>query len=379
MDFRYLETNPSFARHSGLADAAGKRIRELAPKLEALWFETYGKVTLTGTPVRFTNESKALNRWFDCFAFRLGGKDSRKVAVLFRDITERKRIEAALREAQQSLTAYAGKLELMVAKRTTELTATNGRLKRAVVTADKSKQQYLQLFLESQLMQVKLRELTHQIITVQEEERKAISRDLHDHVVQTLVGINVELAALGTGVSEGLTGLKGLKGKIARTQQLVEVSVNAVHRFARELRPTVLDDLGLIPALHAYNKNLATRSKLKIHLTAFGGVELLGDAKRTVLFRVAQEALTNVVRHAHATEVKMSITKIPDAIRMEIRDNGKSFQVKRTLTKTNKRLGLVGMKERVVMVGGNLMIESAAGQGTTVRVEIPFNPEKTKS
>jgi signal transduction histidine kinase len=141
----------------------------------------------------------------------------------------------------------------------------------------------------------------------------------------------------------------------------------------------VLDDLGLIPALHAYNKNLALRNKLKIHLTAFGGVEAMDGAKRTVLFRVAQEALTNVVRHAHATEVKMSITRIPCAIRMEIRDNGKSFKVKQTLrTKTNKRLGLVGIRERVEMVGGNLLIESARGQGTTVRVDLPFTPEKTK-
>jgi signal transduction histidine kinase len=90
----------------------------------------------------------------------------------------------------------------------------------------------------------------------------------------------------------------------------VENSVKAVHQFARELRPAVLDDLGLIPALHAYSKNLAERRKLKIRMTAFGGVEALGGAKRTVLFRVAQEALTNVARHANATEVGMSISEV---------------------------------------------------------------------
>jgi len=111
----------------------------------------------------------------------------------------------------------------------------------------------------------------------------------------------------------------------------VEISVNAVHRFARELRPAVLDDLGLIPALHAYNESLAKRKKLKIQLTAFGGVEALASAKRTVLYRVAQEALNNVARHARATQVKMSICKIPGGIRMEISDNGKSFQVEKRL------------------------------------------------
>lgn len=240
----------------------------------------------------------------------------------------------------------------------------------------KGKERYRQLFLESRIMQGKLRLLTRQIISAQEEERKEISRELHDEVVQTLVGINVELSALGAGAS---TGLHTLKAKIARTQRLVENSVNAVHRFARELRPAVLDDLGLIPALHAYSKSLAERKKLKIQMTAFGGVEALGSAKRTVLFRVAQEALTNVARHAHATQVRMSVTEISGAIRMEISDNGKSFHVGKALSaRTSTRLGLIGMKERIEMVGGKLAIDSAPGKGTTVRAEIPFNQEKTK-
>ncbi len=266
---------------------------------------------------------------------------------------------------------------------TAALAGGNHRLEREITrrkageaAVRKGREQYRTLFLESQIMQKKLRQLTRQIISAQEEERKEISRELHDEVVQTLVGINVELSALGKGAT---LGVHTLKSKIAHTQRLVENSVNAVHRFARELRPAVLDDLGLIPALHAYSKNLAARKKIKIQMTAFGGVEALGGAKRTVLFRVAQEALTNVARHAQATQVRMSITEISGAIRMEISDNGKSFQVDKTLlAKTNKRLGLVGMKERIEMVGGSLAIESAPGQGTTVRAEIPFDREKTK-
>jgi signal transduction histidine kinase len=240
----------------------------------------------------------------------------------------------------------------------------------------RGKEKYRVLFVESHRMEKKLRQLTRQIITAQEEERKEISRELHDEVVQTLVGINVELAALGKGAT---VGLHTLKDKIAHTQRLVENSVNAVHRFARELRPAVLDDLGLIPALHAYSKSLSERKKIKIQMTAFGGVEAMGTAKRTVLFRVAQEALTNVARHAHATIVKMSITEISGAIRMEINDNGKSFAVEKTLqAKNHNRLGLIGMKERVEMVGGKLAIVSTPGTGTTVRAEIPFTQEKIK-
>jgi signal transduction histidine kinase len=266
---------------------------------------------------------------------------------------------------------------------TAALARANGRLKREIRRRKagesailKGKEQYRVLFLESQVMQKRLRQLTRQIISAQEDERKEISRELHDEVVQTLVGINVQLSALGKGAS---VGLRALKEKIARTQRLVENSVDAVHRFARELRPAVLDDLGLIPALHAYSQSLAERKKIKIKMTAFGGVEALGNAKRTVLFRVAQEALTNVARHANATEVKMSIREISGAIRMEISDNGKSFHVGNVLLAKNpKRLGLIGMKERVEMVGGRLAIESAPGQGTTVRAEIPFNQEKAK-
>ncbi len=304
-----------------------------------------------------------------------GGKP-KEILLGLHDITERKRAEEALAAAQVKLAGYAGKLETLVTERTAELTATNQRLEGSVDSIRKGREEYRTLLLESQSMQRKLRQLTHQIISAQEEERKQISRELHDEVVQMLVGINVELSALGKRSS---VGGPNFPGKIAHTQRLVEDSVNAVHRFARGLRPAVLDDLGLIPALHAYCKNLAGQKKIKIQMTAFGGVEAMGEAERTVLFRVAQEALTNVARHAHATQVKLSISKIPGAIRMEIGDNGQAFSVKKTLVaKNNKRLGLVGMGERLEMVGGSLAIESAPGQGTTVRAEIPFQPEKIK-
>jgi signal transduction histidine kinase len=257
----------------------------------------------------------------------------------------------------------------------------NGRLKREIrrrkaaeVTVTRDKVQFHNLKLESQVMQEKLRNLTRQLISAQEEERREISRELHDGIVQRLTTINIELSIL---TSEIPAGAHAVKARIARIRRLVSSSAKAVHRFARELRPAVLDDLGLIPALEMYSKSLAARKKLRIHLTAFEGVEALGSAKRTVLFRVAQEALTNVARHAHASKVGLSITKIPDAIRMEISDNGKSFHVGAVLmAKSPKRLGLIGMKERLEMVGGRLSIESAPGKGTTVRAEIPLEKEK---
>ena len=296
-------------------------------------------------------------------------------ALLQKEINKRKKVEEALRHTQTQLSVHAGQLEGLVAERTSELVATNKKLEVSVSIIRKANQEHQVLFLESKIIRGQLSQLTRRIITTQEELRKEISRELHDEVVQALIAINVELSALGNGPT---VGARTMKKKLAGTRHLVEKSVVEVHRFARELRPAMLDDLGLIPALHSYCKNLTERKKIKIHLTAFPGIEALGGDERTVLFRVAQEALTNVVRHARATQVKISIRGIPGAIRMEIGDNGKSFSVEKTLfAKNPKRLGLVGMRERIEMVGGNLTIESTPGKGTTVRAEIPFIGEGT--
>jgi signal transduction histidine kinase len=244
----------------------------------------------------------------------------------------------------------------------------------------KSEAHYAQLFEQSRRMQEQLRHLSRQLLLTQEEERKRISRELHDEIVQTLVGINVHLAAL---TIKAPVNLKDLKKRISRTQRLVEKSVTIVHRFARELRPTVLDDLGLIPALESFIKDFTKRTRIRIRFTAFAGVEQLNSTQRTVLYRVAQSALANVHKHAHANEAEVSIRKLQDSIRLEIHDNGKSFEMERVLfAKRHKRLGLLGSRERVEMVGGKFGVESAPGHGTTISAEIPIidgskSPPKT--
>jgi signal transduction histidine kinase len=226
------------------------------------------------------------------------------------------------------------------------------------------------LFEQARHMQERLRHLSRQILQAQEDERKRISRELHDVIAQTLTGINVQLAALAKGAA---INPKDLARNVARTQRLVEKSVDIVHEFARELRPAVLDDLGLIPALHSHVKTFSQRTHLHVQLQAFAGVEQLDIAKRTVLYRVAQESLNNVSRHAQASRVEISILKLAAGIGMHIKDNGKSFQMERVLqAKGRQRLGLLGMRERVEMVGGKFFVTAAPGQGTTVQVEIPF-------
>jgi signal transduction histidine kinase len=189
-----------------------------------------------------------------------------------------------------------------------------------------------------------------------------------------LTSINVRLGALKNQAALSTTGLDR---SIARTQQLVKHSVNVVHRFARELRPAVLDDLGLIPALHTFMKHFRAETGIRVSLSAFAAVEQVNGDKRTVLYRVAQEALTNVARHAQASQAEVKIQKLDGAVCMTIKDDGQGFQEGRVLhAKKSKRLGLLGMRERLEMVGGSFTITSVPGKGTTILAQIPLTDRK---
>jgi signal transduction histidine kinase len=185
-----------------------------------------------------------------------------------------------------------------------------------------------------------------------------------------LTGINVRLAGLKNAAA-GKT--KSLERNIARTQRLVEHSVKIVHRFARELRPAVLDDLGLIPALHTFMKGFREETGIRVSLSAFAAVDQLDVDRRTVLFRVAQEALNNVARHARASHAEVRIQRLDGAVSMTIKDNGKGFPEEwGSRSYKGKRLGLLGMRERLEMVGGKFAVTSVPGKGTAVMAEIPM-------
>jgi len=278
--------------------------------------------------------------------------------VAFGDITARKQVEEAQRRLENLADTNLGLNREIVRRQTVEQ------------NLKKSEKNQGRLLEQARHMQGQLRHLSHQILQAQEEERLRISRDLHDEIAQTLVGINVQLATL---TREAAGGPKGLQQKIAHAQQMVEKSVEKVHQFARKLRPALLDDLGLIPALEAFMKSFTKQTGVRTTLTAFAAVERLDTAKRTVLFRVAQEALTNVARHAKASRVEVIIQKLQDVICMIIKDDGKSFHVDHVMHgKGGKHLGLLGMRERLEMVGGSFEVESAPGNGTTITAKIPL-------
>lgn len=297
----------------------------------------------------------------------------RKAGAFFAEaITPIERTHRSAREANAQLNQMIEKLS----RRSVDLAASNRRLKQEIgqrkvaeEALRKSEQHYGQLLEQSRRMQEQLRLLSRQLLLAQEEERKKISRELHDVIAQTLTSINLRLAKLK---QEALSNTRGLERSIARTQELVERSVSIVHRFARELRPTVLDDLGLIPALRTFMKDFKKETGIHLSLSVFAAVEQVDGDRRTVLYRVAQEALTNVARHAQASRAEVRIHKLDGDICMKIRDNGKGFEIERVLhAKKSTRLGLLGMRERLEMVDGKFNIKSAPGKGTTVVAQIP--------
>ena len=241
--------------------------------------------------------------------------------------------------------------------------------KKAETALKKSELHQKELLLQSRKMQEQLRYLSHQLILEQEEQRKKISRELHDEITQILASINLYLADLKI---EAAANTKGLSKKISHAQRLVQRSVKIIHRFATNLRPPALDDLGIIPALKTYLNDFTKRTGIQIHLKAFPEIEQLNIIKRTVLFRVAQAALANVAQHSKATLVTITIRKLTKYVCLEIHDNGKSFDVESVLgTKMNEHLGLIGMRERVEMLGGSFSITSSPSRGTSIFAEIP--------
>ena len=264
-------------------------------------------------------------------------------------------------------------------KRNLELAAMNEDLeseiqerKRTERALRESEGHYRELFEEARRMEENLRNLSNQVLHAQEEERKRISRELHDQVGQALTAVSVTLATLKSD-DAGLAERMG--ARVTDAQNLIRETMETVHSFARELRPTMLDELGLLPALRSYLNGFSNRTKLAVRFQGDPEAETLGPDQKTVLFRVAQESLTNVAKHAHATQVALSVRQRGKKVVMEVADNGKSFKVDpRQTAAGKKRLGLLGMQERVRLVSGQFDILARPGQGTTIRVTVPLQP-----
>jgi PAS domain S-box-containing protein len=255
-------------------------------------------------------------------------------------------------------------------RRTEVLALSNRELKREIIRRQAVEEALTDSEKHKNELLEQLKHLSHSMLRSQEEERKRISRELHDEITQTLVGITVHLDALALAAT---VSPARLKRKIVQTRRLVEKSVGIVHQFARDLRPTSLDDLGLTITLHSFLNDFMKQTGIRVRFTTFTEADQLNGDQRTVLFRIVQSALANVARHAFADRADVNIFRTADTVHLEISDNGKSFDVERMLNaKRNKHLGLLGMRERVEMIGGTFTIHSEPDKGTKIHAQFPF-------
>lgn len=212
-----------------------------------------------------------------------------------------------------------------------------------------------------------LRLLASHLQDVREEERTSMAREIHDELGQQLTGLKMDVSWLNKKTD---LNSPAAREKIRDILSLLDVTVGTVRRLAAELRPAILDDLGLSEALQWHAKLFAERSGIACSVDILGPRYLLPQGVATGLFRIFQESLTNVARHARATRVSAALYMEPDKVALTVSDDGTGFDVHQIIG-TGKTLGLLGMKERALMLGGQCTWTSEPGKGTTIGVTIP--------
>lgn len=205
-----------------------------------------------------------------------------------------------------------------------------------------------------------LRNLSHQLVRVQEEERKRISRELHDEVGQMLTALRL------------LLNREATPEQVEEARHLTEQSLKTVREIAMRLRPSMLDDLGLGAAVEWLAREVSRRAGVPIHVEIDGALQHLPDGHRTAIFRIVQEALTNCVRHAGASNIRVLLHGSKEAFTLLVQDDGVGFEPGAVET---AGLGILGMKERAAELGGDIEWISKPGKGTQVRLWLPLAQE----
>ena len=501
VDYRFVEANPAFIGQTGLTDAVGRTMRELAPEHEAHWFDIYGRVALTGEPVRFEAPAEALHRWYDVYAFRLGGPDERRVAVLFNDISERKRSETALKtsEARQAyllnlsdvlrplgdpasiqgeaarilgerlgvdralyteqdgdtvvvhrdwvrgvpsmagrypseawgsefVTTYRrgkpyvvedvsadprlsdvdrtafrnagigafvgvglvkeGRLvatfgahtpgprawtdeEIELVRETAERTWEAVERARAEA-AWRATEERLSIALEQRVLErtAERDALRRRLAEAEDDERRRLSRELHDEAGQRLTALALGLQALSDIALPGSEVDRRAADLLALTRTLGQ----ELHAVAVRLRPRALDDFGLETAISSFVEEWSRQTGIPVDVHTRVAKEGLAKAVESAIYRIVQEALTNVARHSEATLASVVVERRDGHIVAIVEDNGHGFNTAEDGREGPFGLGLLGIGERAMLLGGSLDVESTPGSGTTVFVRIPLGP-----
>ncbi len=211
-----------------------------------------------------------------------------------------------------------------------------------------------------------LHEATVKLIGAQEDERRTISRELHDEVGQVLTALQVELSL----AHRQLTAAGVAVDPLIEAQALADGALRTVRDLSQLLRPAALDDLGLPAAIDASLRGLARRHEIKVELSQVGMNDRLAPETEIAAYRIVQEALTNVARHAAAAHCRVRLLRLPELLRVEVEDDGDGFDPQGETTEA-AGFGLIGMRERAAMLGGSLQIFSAPGAGTRLFIELP--------
>jgi PAS domain S-box-containing protein len=274
-------------------------------------------------------------------------------AELTRDMTERREKEEALTKAKELL-------ELRAEQRAAVLTRVNLELRREIWDRERAEEQ-----LRTSLDQ--LRALAARLQSVREEERTSIAREIHDELGQACTAIKMDLALIGRKTTKRQ---ERLRAKVDAASQLVDNMITTLRRIASELRPGTLDDLGLTAALEWQAQDFESRTGIQCQVTLPQDPLALDSERSTAIFRIFQESLTNVARHAQAARVEARLELEAQHLIFKVHDNGRGFDP--VEAKSRKSLGLVGMQERALLLNGDLKIEGVPGAGTTMTLRIPL-------
>ena len=210
-----------------------------------------------------------------------------------------------------------------------------------------------------------LHQLTRYIEKVREGERVAIARDLHDDLGQALTAVKIDIGIIRKSISE-----PGVLSKIDKVSALVKDTILTVQRLTSELRPKIIDDLGLGAAIEWYTKDFSMRNKIDVFLDMDSDL-FISPEESLVVFRIMQESLTNISRHSNATRIDIGLLKTGEAIYFTIADNGKGISEMEINSKNS--FGIIGMKERAQVLGGTFEIGCGKAKGTTIKIIFPFN------